>query len=520
MTTEAKTANSTHLAGDPSGDERDNVHLERLGKKPVLKRTFGVWAVLGLSCTVLGTWEGLLGGGSAGAVYAFIFAWTGTACCFSVLSELASMAPTSGGQYHWCAMLAPISCMKFLSYITGWTSVIGWQTALAAAAHLAGTQIQGVAILVYSNYNAEAWHGTLVMWASLLFAVAINLIGGKLLPRLEQGILVLHVLGCLAIIIPIAILADHRSKREVFTEFLNGGEWPTQGLSWFVGLSGCAFSFAGGDSVVHMAEEIHNAAIVLPRAIMLSVLINGILGFSMLIAILFCMGNIQDALNTPTGYPFIEIFFHSTGSITGAVLLSTIVLLISMFGVMGMIAAASRQFWSFSRDRAIPGWRLWVKVLPSNRIPIYSILIITIVASLLCLINIGSEVALQDILSIAVSAIYLSYLMVASLLLYRRCKGHIYSHNEGDGAINVPGARLVWGPFHIPGAIGTIINAYAVVYIIIVIFFSFWPPHISPTVTTMNFSVVGTFGTIILAIGYYLIRARHVYTGPVLETTS
>lgn len=75
-------------------------------------------------------------GGSAGAVYAFIFAWTGTACCFSVLSELASMlvhghpaerafiltyprAPTSGGQYHWCAMLAPTSCMKFLSYITG-----------------------------------------------------------------------------------------------------------------------------------------------------------------------------------------------------------------------------------------------------------------------------------------------------------------------------------------------------------------------------------------------------------------
>lgn len=30
-------------------------------------------------------------GGSAGAVYAFIFAWTGTACCFSVLAELASM---------------------------------------------------------------------------------------------------------------------------------------------------------------------------------------------------------------------------------------------------------------------------------------------------------------------------------------------------------------------------------------------------------------------------------------------
>ncbi|CAG7921999.1 unnamed protein product [Penicillium olsonii] len=461
-----------------------------------------------------------LSGGSAGAVYAFIFAWTGTACCFSVLAELSSMAPTSGGQYHWCAMLAPIRHQKFLSYITGWIAVIGWQTALAAAAHLAGTEIQGVAILVYDNYDPKAWQGTLIMWASLFVGIAVNLKGGKLLPRLEQGILVLHILGCLAIIIPMTVLADHNSTREVFTEFLNGGEWPTQGLSWFVGLSGCAFSFAGGDSVVHMAEEIHNAAIVLPRAMMLCVLINGILGFGMLISLLFCMGDIQDALSTRTGYPFIEIFFHSTGSTVGAVLMSTIVLVISMFGVMGMLAAASRQFWSFSRDRAVPGWRVWSKVLPSNRIPIYSILLITTVAWLLCLINIGSEVALQDILSIAVSAIYLSYLMVGSLLLYRRCKGQISTYNDSDGAINVPGAKLVWGPFRVPGLIGTVINAYAVVYMIIVIFFSFWPPHIAPTVTTMNFSVVGTFGTIILAIAYYLLRARHFYTGPVLETTS
>lgn len=111
-----------------------------------------------------------------------------------------------------------------------------------------------------------------------------------------------------------------------------------------------------------MAEEIHNAAVILPRAIMLSALINGVLGFSMLIAVLFCMGNIEEALASPTGYPFIEIFAHATGSIAGAAVMSTIVLIISIFGVMGILAALSRQIWSFARDRAVPGWRLWVKV--------------------------------------------------------------------------------------------------------------------------------------------------------------
>ncbi|KAJ5482212.1 hypothetical protein N7475_001024 [Penicillium sp. IBT 31633x] len=508
-------SDSTVQALASSSRDCDELQLKRLGKKPVLRRTFGVFAVLGLSCTVLGTWEGLLGGGSAGAVYAFIFAWTGTACCYVALSELASMAPTSGGQYHWCAMLAPIKYMN-----KGWLAVVGWQTAFASAAYLAGTEIQGVAILVHKHYNAEAWHGTLIMWACLLVALAVNLAGGKLFPRLEQGILLLHILGCLAIVIPLVCLADHQTNKQVFKDFLNGGEFPTQGLSWFVGTSGCVFSFAGGDAVVHMAEEINNAAVVIPRAIMLSVLINGILGFAMLISVLFCAGNIDDALKSPTGYPYIEIFYQATGSTTGTVLMCTIVLIIGIFGVVGILAAASRQIWSFARDQAVPCWRLWIQISTSNRLPVYSILLTLAITWLLGLINIGSSVALNDILSMAVSGIYLSYLVVTSLLLYRRCKRDICRQSDSDGAINVPGARLVWGPFHVPGVWGALINTYAVIYIIVVVFFSFWPPHVSPTITTMNYSVVGTLGTVILAMIYYVVRARKVYTGPVLETIS
>jgi amino acid transporter len=29
---------------------------------------------------------------------------------------------------------------------------------------------------------------------------------------------------------------------------------------------------------------------------------------------------------------------------------------------VGMLASTSRQFWSFARDRGIPGWRLWSQV--------------------------------------------------------------------------------------------------------------------------------------------------------------
>ncbi|KAE8353471.1 amino acid/polyamine transporter I [Aspergillus coremiiformis] len=525
LKTQTASNNEIQISGHSTKD-RDNVELTRLGKKPVLKRNFGILSILGFSCTMLATWEGLLdtfliplrNGGPAGAVYSFIFAWTGTACSFTVLSELVSMAPTSGGQYHWCAMLSPPSMMKFLSYITGWVTTLGWMSAFTSSSFLAGTEIQGVVTLSHPNYDPKAWQGTLIMWAAVCLALAINIVGGKLLPRFETLLLVIHILGYFAILIPMTYMADHKSNKEVFKDFVNSGGFPTDGLSFFVGMIGCVFAFAGGDAAVHMAEEVGNAAVAIPRAILLSVLINGTLGFTMLIATLFCMGDVGKAINTPTGYPFIEIFYQATDSISGALGMSSIILIIAICSVIGMLAATSRQFWSFARDRGVPGWRLWSQVSVRTCTPTYSILLTMTIACLLGLVNIGSKVALNGIVSMTVSGMYLSYLIVATLLLYRRYTGEIARYNDSeDMLVNVPGAKLMWGPFHVPGIFGTLINGYAVIYMIIVVFFSFWPTTMSVDKTTMNFSVVGTGGTVILALVYYMLRARHVYTGPVIE---
>lgn len=140
------------------------------------------------------------------------------------------------------------------------------------------------------------------------------------------------------------------------------------------------------------------------------------------------------------------------------------------------------------------------------------------VAWLLGLINIGSAVALNDITSMAVSGLYASYLIVAVLLLYRRCREHIVEYDENEVTlINVPGAPLVWGPFRMSGLLGILVNIYACIYMAIIIFFSFWPPLTNPNPENVNFSVVGTVGVVILAIAYYVLRARNVYEGPVLE---
>jgi len=124
-------------------------------------------------------------------------------------------------------------------------TVVAWQAAIASGAFLAGTMIQGLIILNYPNYVAQQWHGTLLIWGCVIVAIFVNTIMSSLLPFVEGGLLLVHILGFVAIFIILVYMAPHGSAHDVFTQFVNGGNWPTQGLSTMVGLIGLVFAFVG-----------------------------------------------------------------------------------------------------------------------------------------------------------------------------------------------------------------------------------------------------------------------------------
>lgn len=118
-----------------------------------------------------------------------------------------------------------------------------------------------------------------------------------------------------------------------------------------------------------MSEEIQDAAVIVPKAIMISILINGSLAFGMLIATLFSLVNVEGALKSPTGYPYMAIFLQSTGSVAGSAVLASILVVMQFCANAGLLAAASRMCWSFSRDRGLPFWKYLqhVSTLPRSR---------------------------------------------------------------------------------------------------------------------------------------------------------
>jgi hypothetical protein len=94
-----------------------------------------------------------------------------------------------------------------------------------------------------------------------------------------------------------------------------------------------------------------------PRSIIWCLVLNGVVGLSMYIAILFCASNLQDAITSPYVYPFIKVLLQALNSVAGTAVILAMIIIIDLGCVIAVVATSSRMLWSFARDRGIPGWR-------------------------------------------------------------------------------------------------------------------------------------------------------------------
>ena len=170
----------------------------------------------------------------------------------STVRALAARASSPANPPDWVSEFAPKSKQRFLSYMAGWTSALGWQCSLASAAFLAAGMIQGLLVLNVDGYSAERWHVTLFLVGICLVATFFNTFLAQHLPLLEGLILLLHILGFFAIIIPLWVLAPKVSSHQVFTHFTNSGGWMNAASSMCIGHLAILYCFLGPDCVAHM----------------------------------------------------------------------------------------------------------------------------------------------------------------------------------------------------------------------------------------------------------------------------
>lgn len=326
-------------------------------------------------------------------VWGMLLSISGTMAIALSLAEMASICPIAGAQYHWTALFAPPRMKSFMTWMqgedthsrsqaiiatnwisTGWITVFAWQAAATSICFLVATQIQGLIVLNYPNYVFERWHGTLLMWAVMIITFGVNVYAIKILPALQLVGGIFHVTFFVAIVVPLVLLSPRSTPQFVFTELLNKGGWESDGISWCIGLLSVTYCFLGGlsykssypiisvtdissagfDGAIHMSEEVRNAAVVIPKILVQTIVINGTLAFVFIIVLLFCVGDVDRVLHSPTHYPIIEIFYQTTGSVSTATALQSLIILIGVTSNIGVVASVSRLTWAFARDGGLP----------------------------------------------------------------------------------------------------------------------------------------------------------------------
>jgi amino acid transporter len=106
--------------------------------------------------------------------------------------------------------------------------------------------LQGVIVLNHESYGMERWQGTLIYWALVALATAINIWGSRLLSLVESMSLLIHVCAFVAIFTVLWVCSpDKHSAEFVFTTFLNSSGWSSDGVAWSIGMLSSCYVLTG-----------------------------------------------------------------------------------------------------------------------------------------------------------------------------------------------------------------------------------------------------------------------------------
>jgi amino acid transporter len=85
-----------------------------------------------------------------------------------------------------------------------------------------------------------------------------------------------------------------------------------------------------------------------------TLILNGSTGFVMIVTLAFCVGDIDEVLASTTGFPFIQVFLNSTGSVRATTGMTVVIMIMQFCAAISNVATTSRQIYSFARDKGLP----------------------------------------------------------------------------------------------------------------------------------------------------------------------
>ncbi|KAF9244151.1 amino acid/polyamine transporter I [Melanogaster broomeanus] len=483
-----------------------------MGYKQELKRELSLLQNFGVSFSIISVITGIpslfLYGLNTGGPAVMVWGWIIVACATMTvglaMAEVCSAHPTSGGPYYWAAMLSDPKNAPLASWITGWFNLLG-QVAVTTGISFACANFLSTVSTFGTDFTPGP-NSTIGIYAAVLVSQGlINTFGVHLLKHLNNISVWWHAAGTTSLVIAILARAPtHQSADFVFRTFIdgtgvNGVGWGTRASDAYVCVIGiliAQYTLTGFDASAHMTEETHNAAMTGPMGIIIAIGVSAVLGWFLILGLLFSIQDLESTVGSATGQPVAQIFLDTVGE-KGAIVLMVIVIGAMYFCGTFSVTSNSRMMFAFARDGGIPGHTFFRKINPKTGTPVRTVWLACTLSFLLGLPSLGSSVAFAAATSIATIGLYISYGIPIALRV-------VYRHRFQRGPFHL-------GAFSLPMAICAVawIGCIAIVFIL---------PQANPVDSqTLNYAIVAVGIVIVYSVGFWFISARKWFVGPVKQ---
>ncbi len=493
-------------------DDKDTRMLHALGYAQELRRSMGGFSNFAISFTIISILSGTLTlygtGLNYGGPVIEAYGWPIVSVFVIIvglgMAEIASKYPTAGGLYYWASKLGGPAW----GWFTGWFNLIGQIAITAGIDYGAAIFTDALLQLLWSGSFHGTQHEIVAVYAVILALHAVmNILSVKLVAFLNDVSVWWHVGGVLVVVAFLLFKpAHHQSFGYVFGHTINNSGFG-QGWLWFVlllGLLQAQYTFTGYDASAHMSEETQNASRSAARGVIGSIVVSAVFGYILALGVTFAIKD-QAKTTAAGGFAVKQVFLDSLGS--GAAKFVLFICVGAQFYCgMSSITSASRMMYAFSRDRAVPGHQLWRR-LNGERVPYMAAIAIAVLAFLCAFpAYFGSNgvVAYVAVTSIATIGLYIAY---AIPIFLRLRMGDAWEPGEWN-----LGKHYRW--------IGTIACLWVV--FISVLFILPTSPAGVPwrsefTWVGFNYAIVAVGGTLLLVGGWWMLSARHWFTGPIVQ---
>jgi amino acid transporter len=458
-----------------------------------------------------------------------------TLCVAASMAELASAYPTAGGLYFWAYRLGG----RGWAWITAWLNMIGQITITAGINVAASIYIIGAFTRIL-NVPADAtipvfgsptnWYFQLfVMVLIMIPQVLINVLGIRLTAKLNDFSVWWHIIGVAVIFVLLVFMGQHHNSLnfmfststsvnplDASSADLGSGaaepalvfgnfKYPSPLFALIPGLKGLYYSapfilcfllatlqaqwtYTGYDASAHVAEETVMARLNSAWGVFLSVAVSAVVGYVMLLVLTWSIPEGKVAETATDAYPVLYIVYNNLSTFFANVVAVIIGVAMWLCG-LASITSMGRMWYAFARDDGMPGSARIKQVSPKYRTPVWSIVITSLLAVLICVY----AAAFYVVTSISTITLYLAYMFPIYLNWRNRRRGQ----GEFATAETAPWYLGKWGP---------VLNFIAIVWVLIITVIFSLPP---------NELVLWTMLGLCIVLGlYWQLSAKKRFAGP------